>query len=291
MRGRKTARKPRRKAVKVQVIPRPEKRSKNPECPYYHLDSMLKHHPHLSEARIAMAWALDVKANQDGIMMLGKCKKQTDLDRELRDYDFVIFLNATTWKQFDERQRAALVDHELCHAGLAEDKKTGDPLMDERGRRVYRIKKHEIEEFRGVIERHGLYKRDLQLFAKTINEAPLFPEINPPTPIPPANANEQKIPEAAEPPSNGKVNGHDHANIDETWRTVPIEEALQGLGSRAYDGFEAKNIKTMGDFSDFQAKHGDWWAKEIPGVGPETAGKIADAAEEFWASRKQPAAV
>lgn len=74
---------------------------------------------------------------------------------------------------------------------------------------------------------------------------------------------------------------------DDEWRPVPIAEAFPGLPKKAYEAFENKGIATMGDFADFQAKHGDWWAKELPGVGPETQTKIADAAEAFWASKRK----
>ena len=77
---------------------------------------------------------------------------------------------------------------------------------------------------------------------------------------------------------------------DESWKAVPIEEALKDLPKGAYKAFAEKNITTMGEFAEFQTKHADFWQKDLPGVGPETANKIADAAEKFWASR-QPAAV
>lgn len=178
MARRKTPRPPRKKVVKVQLIPRPESKPRKPDPiePYGYLDRLTKHHEHLSEARIALAWMLDVKADADGHLTLGKCKKATDLDREFREFDFVILLNATAWKQFSELQRAALVDHELHHAGLVLNKKTGDPVEDERGRKVYRVRKHDLEEFRGVVKRHGLYKSDLEEFARTCQEAPLFKE-------------------------------------------------------------------------------------------------------------------
>jgi hypothetical protein len=287
-RSRRSARKPRRKAVKVQLIDRPERkpRTPDPECPYGYLDKMLQHHPHLDEAKIAVAWMLDVKANVDGFLMLGKCKKQSDLDREMREFDFVIFINATAWKHLNEKQRAALVDHELHHAGVAEDKKTGEPVLDERGRRVYRIKKHDIEEFAGVVKRHGLYKADLATFAKACSEAPLFPLPKLPTATAPeSNPNEQAVPSE----TNDKVNGHPHTNVDEDWRTIPIGEALQGLGSRIYKSFEDANINTLGDLTEFQARHGDFWVKDLAGVGPKAAEDIADASEAFWKRRKVPA--
>ncbi len=55
----------------------------------------------------------------------------------------------------------------LIGAGHAEVRlnKYGEPATDERGRRVYRIRKHDLEEFRAIVERYGCYKRDLEDFA------------------------------------------------------------------------------------------------------------------------------
>lgn len=288
VRGRKTARKPRRKAIKVQLIPKPERRSKDPTCPYFHLDKMLAHHQHLDEAKIAIAWMLDVKANVDGFLVLGKCKKQTDLDREMREFDFVIFLNATTWKQFDEKQRAALMDHELCHAGVAEDKKTGDPVLDEKGRRVYRTKKHDVEEFESVIRRHGLYKRDLQTFAKACAEGPLFKDL-PEQPAPSKNPNEQQIPkdESKAPSSNGKINGHVNGhtnNICDKWRIIPLREALPDMPKKFYELCENQDIDTIGKLTDWKNEKPDRWWKDLgKGVGPATFDQLDDGIEEFFA--------
>ena len=276
-RQRKTPRAARKKSVKVALTPRPARKSDDEAEPYSYLDKFVGKHKHLDQARVALAWMLDVKADIDGHLILGKCKKATDLDREFREFDFVILLNATAWKHFSKKQRAALVDHELHHAGIALDKKSGDPILDERNRRVYRIKKHDIEEFKGVVERHGLYKHDLEEFAQTCIQAPLYKAE--------ADADEAAKPKAKPPESSNGTPKKPAAKDDESWRTVPIGEALQGLGSRAYAAFEEKKISTLGDFTDFQAKHGEWWAKELPGVGPETQTKIADAAEAFWKTR------
>lgn len=170
---RKTARKERKKVVKVQYAPRPAKKSKDEACPYYHLDQQLAHHEGLSKARIAVAWLLDVKPDKDGHLTLGRCRKATDLDREFRDFDLVILLNAVAWKQLEPKQRAALVDHELHHATEATDK-NGDPILDERDRKCYRLKKHDLEEFHAVVKRHGLYLSDVAEFVRQATEAPLF---------------------------------------------------------------------------------------------------------------------
>src|SRR3990167_4639918 len=76
------------------------------------------HHGHLKEARITLAWNTSWKPDVDGRVTLGKCKKASDLDRELADYDFVILLRRDFWESpiVSDAQRLALLDHELMHA-------------------------------------------------------------------------------------------------------------------------------------------------------------------------------
>jgi hypothetical protein len=48
---------------------------------------------------------------------------------------------------------------------------TGEPAYDERGRLVYRTRKHDIEEFAVIVERYGCYKRDLEQFAAALRRS------------------------------------------------------------------------------------------------------------------------
>lgn len=132
-----------------------------------------KHHEDLTNARIALAWNLSWKPDVDGRVTLGKCKRASDLDRELADYDFVIILRQEFMEDaaVEDWQRVALLDHELSHAALKYDPKTGEPVEDERGRKVYRMVKHDIEEFSSVVARHGIYKRDLEHFAMALQQS------------------------------------------------------------------------------------------------------------------------
>ena len=57
---------------------------------------------------------------------------------------------------------------ELCHAAASSDE--DGPVYDERGRRVFRTRKHDIEEFYSIVQRHGCYKRDLELFAEVLTK-------------------------------------------------------------------------------------------------------------------------
>lgn len=134
------------------------------------LDKLVrKHHQHLIDARIALAWRYALKKDADRLLVLGKCVKASDLSRELVDWDFVILLNYEVWTspEFGDHQKEALLDHELCHAQISKNK-DGTAKEDDRGRRVYRVRKHDIEEFTEIVTRHGTYKRDLEEFGKVI---------------------------------------------------------------------------------------------------------------------------
>lgn len=157
---------PKAKRVSYELLP--------PTAPEYKLLKKLlrAHHEEISEARIALAWNTAWKADVDGRLKLGACKRASDLDRELADYDFIILLLKTFWRDLEvtDHQRAALLDHELCHAAVAHDK-YGEPKLDERGRSVYRVRRHDIEEFSEIAERYGTYKRDLERFAQALRRS------------------------------------------------------------------------------------------------------------------------
>jgi Putative phage metallopeptidase len=138
--------------------------------PYQILADMRRYHSDVDEAAIALAWRTSLKPDKDGHLILGKCVKVSDLYREFAQYDFIILLNREVWEdgEFTEEKKRALIDHELCHAAGAED--DDGPKYDERGRRVFRTRKHDIEEFRSIVERHGCYKRDLELFAEALTK-------------------------------------------------------------------------------------------------------------------------
>jgi hypothetical protein len=147
--------------------------------PMYRLlrDLVNEHHEEISEARIALAWNTSWRPDVDGRVTLGKCKKATDLDRELAEWDFIILLRKSFWqaREVKDEQRTALLDHELCHAGVRRDERTGDPVRDERRRLVFRTVKHDVEEFQAIVQRHGCWKGDLErMYAAMISTAQPF---------------------------------------------------------------------------------------------------------------------
>lgn len=141
--------------------------------PYLILAEAREFHPETAEAQIGLAWRKNITANADGQILLGRCVKTSDLNREFLDYDFIIVLNREVWveQEWDQAKKLALIDHELCHAAVAVDE-DGEPKYNERGRPVFRCRKHDIEEFHEVVARHGVYKADLEVFAKTLGAEP-----------------------------------------------------------------------------------------------------------------------
>lgn len=145
--------------------------------PYELLDEIrAEHHFDTAEAKIALAWKKGTKPDADGRLVLGRCHKLSDLQRELADYDFVISLNQEVWEdpEFGRAKKLALLDHEMCHAARAVDG-DGEPKIDTKGRPVWRLRGHEIEEFSEIVARHGTYKRDLEKFASALLERKCAP--------------------------------------------------------------------------------------------------------------------
>ena len=169
------------KKVKVELVEEFEGRGadRRQTEPYAILAQLQdKYHAHLAEARIAIVWRLEVTAGRDGKFVLGWAKKATDLDREFSEHDLLVILNRDAWDDLSLAQREALIDHELSHFAVIE--KEGAPVRDERGRVCYRLRKHDLEEFRDVVARHGLYLQDVVEFAAVCAAAkktPLFPDV------------------------------------------------------------------------------------------------------------------
>lgn len=123
-------------------------------------------HPHLRTARILYLFTTQ-KTKKCEAVVLGKAKKLSALQKFLSSgnqsvgdgYDFILQFDIFEWKELTEAQRRALVDHELCHCGIGES--------------GWKLRGHDIEEFRAVIERHGDWKRDVRAFIETAQQLPL----------------------------------------------------------------------------------------------------------------------
>lgn len=100
----------------------------------------------------------------------GKCKKCTKFEQEITGKIIFIFINQSWWDRTrSSAQQDALVDHELCHIGRKDDAKEYFKDTDTFGRwnpadnpDSWYIIEHDVEEFAGVVERHGLWERGIE---------------------------------------------------------------------------------------------------------------------------------
>ena len=115
-----------------------------------------KYHEHLQGANIGFVFRETADRSGDKLV-LGKAAKVSPRDKVFNNLDFVIWLAQDWWRGIlTDVQRQALLDHELCHCVFDEETET------------YKLRGHDIEEFREIVERYGLWSDDL------IRAAPAF---------------------------------------------------------------------------------------------------------------------
>lgn len=144
-------------------------------------------HSHLAEheARVGWLWATEVLVKR-GRRILGRCglaqptgdawqqlHRTEQLERWFGEVpDFVVTLDA----QFVAHALAtgrvadvlALVDHELCHAGIALDA-DGFQRFRKDGSPVWGIRTHDVEQFLGPVRRWGLASAGVEKLAEAID--------------------------------------------------------------------------------------------------------------------------
>lgn len=118
-------------------------------------------HDHLAGASIGYLFREKMKTRDR--VILGKASKAGAKLEFFDDFDFLIEFNWQEWRRLSPMQRIALVDHELSHFGYEENEKTGE--------RTWCLQSHDIEEFKGIVERWGLWKSDLVVFAGAVVHA------------------------------------------------------------------------------------------------------------------------
>jgi len=120
-----------------------------------------KHHSHLVEAKIKYLFRTGSWSTQKRETW-GKAQRISGQQAFLTGLDFVITVHMDVWEQLDEKERIALVDHELAHCCKGEDDPEGNP--------TWYIQGHDVEEFISVIRRHGLWRPSLKKIDKAVQE-------------------------------------------------------------------------------------------------------------------------
>lgn len=133
-------------------------------------DLIAQYHTHLASARIGYLFrekAERKKVTLDGSVervTQGKAGKVGSKKYEvLCEKDFIIEIAADEWLQASTDLRKYIVDHELCHCAGEED--------PENGEMVWFTVPHDLEEFVGVVDRHGLQRDVVRDFYRACAKA------------------------------------------------------------------------------------------------------------------------
>ena len=128
----------------------------------------------------------------------------------------------------------------------------GQPKRDDRDRVVCRIRKHDIEEFRAVVDKFGAWTQDLAATAQ-------------------AAINDAKRPLLAAAENTAAANGDGQAaavsgvpgdpDTDLTWHGHSLSAAA--FKGNHQDALEAAGIRTLGELQEKMNRHGAFWSKEL----------------------------
>ena len=139
-----------------------------------------EHHDHLARHDVTIRCVFrDPPAKARGRLVLGKARKISGLNAHLVGLEqddelhepvdfFVIEVSHRAWEILTEAQRVALVDHELSHF----DVEIPDDAEEDRKLLVVG---HDLEEFTAVVRRHGLWRPDVEAFAKVASQQLALP--------------------------------------------------------------------------------------------------------------------
>lgn len=73
---------------------------------------------------------------------------------------FVIAISSAQWVFLDPKQKVALVDHELMHC---------DSYIDDKGNVALKMRGHDLEEFRDIVQRHGYWMDGIDKFVAALD--------------------------------------------------------------------------------------------------------------------------
>jgi hypothetical protein len=122
----------------------------------------VEYHPDLDGVRIAALFVFDDESGDpvlthQGYTAQAVCRLTPTRDRALGVADAVIVIDRANWLTLSQRQKEALIDHELTHLERVVDDETGKPKFDAVGRPKLTIRRHDrqLGWFDEVARRHG----------------------------------------------------------------------------------------------------------------------------------------
>jgi predicted metallopeptidase len=120
-----------------------------------------KHYPEFKKAKIVVLMRSGNWNKYGTIRRVSKQMRASGIDG-----DYILTLHGEKWGQLSEKQRRALVDHELYHM-VKQKKKNREGKI----RIQWKLRHHDIEEFGAIVKRYGLWEPGLVMFAKAMRGA------------------------------------------------------------------------------------------------------------------------
>lgn len=84
--------------------------------------------------------------------------------------DYLIIIDDDFWRDASDREREALIWHELSHIKQDVDA-FGSPKFNQEGKAVMRLVEHDVAAFHSEVERYGAWSPDLATFAEKLQSA------------------------------------------------------------------------------------------------------------------------
>lgn len=130
-------------------------------------DLIKKHHRHLERAKIVIL-GKPKAGKRHGKLVYAVAKRVTEATQTLvketggEEIHYEIQVGLDQWDHLDTKTRKIVLDQALCHfTGLDLDKNR------------WGMRGPDVEEFNSILERHGAWNVDLQLFCRVAKQMPL----------------------------------------------------------------------------------------------------------------------
>ena len=213
----------------------------------------------LRDAEIRLFYRKDWPIDADGVVTGAQCAKATEVERLEAEaggnkIDLKILLPEETWPTLDDTEKEHRIYHELSHFAPARDAE-GKQKHDTKDRPLWRMKRHQIVAFHQEVERYGVER------ILCHNDAMVRQVAQADRPM-------ERLFDQAEAKTNGD------------WRSTAIADL--NLPATTLAKLAKVDVETIGALNDRVKQHGDFWWKDITGLGEKGAEKIANALVDFW---------
>jgi hypothetical protein len=145
---------------------------------------------HDNEEFLAFAWASQACTVKKQ-MVLGQCEKvmfnvggwrKARQEQQMRDWFgfvpvYLITIDASFCEQTSDREFCALIEHELYHIGVERDAEGEIIYSDNTGLPKHFLAGHDVEEFIGVVKRHGA-SENVKRLVEVAKQAPFVSDLS-----------------------------------------------------------------------------------------------------------------